>query len=269
MAVLALCFGTVSAQTPYGANDKAGHYLATRGVRLYYEVYGKGEPLLLLHGNGGSIASMANQIPFFSQHYQVIAIDTRSHGRSTDPSDSLSFEQIVDDFNALLDSLHLDSAYVIGWSDGGIDALLLAIRHPDKVKKMAFTGANLWPDTTALTAYVWNMMLQQKPQIDKMSRTPANLNQKKIFDLDFYQPHITLDQLHHITCPTLVIGGDHDVIPVRHTVLIAETIPQSYLWIVPNSGHSVPVFKKDRFNALIEDFFKYPYRRIEGAATFR
>lgn len=269
VVVLALCFGTVSAQIPYGANDKAGHYLATRGVRLYYEVYGKGEPLLLLHGNGGSIASMANQIPFFSQHYQVIAIDTRTHGRSKDPSDSLSFEQIVDDFNALLDSLHLDSAYVIGWSDGGIDALLLAIRHPDKVKKMAFTGANLWPDTTALSPYVWNMMLQQKPQIDKMPRTPANLNQKKIFDLDFYQPHITLDQLHHITCPTLVIGGDHDVIPVRHTVLIAENIPQCYLWIVPNSGHSVPVFKKDRFNALIEDFFKYPYRRIEGAATFR
>ena len=257
------------AQGSYGTNDKAGHYLATRGVRLYYEVYGQGEPLLLLHGNGGSIASMGNQIPFFSLHYKVIAVDTRAHGRSKDPSDSLSFEQIVDDFNALLDSLHLDSAYVIGWSDGGIDALLLAIRHPDKVKKMAFTGANLWPDTTGLTPFVWETMLRQKPEFDKKPRTPANLNEKKIFDLDFYQPHISLDQLHHITCPTLVIGGDHDIIPVRHTVLIAENIPQSYLWIVPNSGHSVPVFKKDLFNTLIEAFFTHPYRKIEGANTFQ
>jgi pimeloyl-ACP methyl ester carboxylesterase len=269
LAFLLSCGQTASAQASYGNNDKAGHYLSTRGFRLYYEVYGQGEPLLLLHGNGGSIASMGNQIPFFSQHYKVIAIDTRSHGRSKDPSDSLSFEQIVDDFNALLDSLHLDSAYVIGWSDGGIDALLLAIRHPDKVKKMAFTGANLWPDTTGVTPFVWHMMLQQKPAIDKMPRTPGNLNQKKIFDLDFYQPHITLDQLHHIACPTLVIGGDHDVIPVLHTVLIAENIPRSYLWIVPNSGHSVPVFKKEQFNALIGDFFSHSYRSIEGQATFR
>ena len=257
------------AQAPYGNNPKAGHYLATRGFRLYYETYGEGEPLLLLHGNGGSILSMGYQIPFFSAHYKVIAIDTRAHGKSKDASDSLSFEQIVDDFNALLDSLHLDSAYVIGWSDGGIDALLLAIRHPDKVKKMAFTGANLWPDTTGLTPFVWEMMLKQKPEIDKRPRTPENLNQKKIFDLDYYQPHITLEQLHHITCPTLVIGGDHDVIPVRHTVLIAENIPRSYLWIVPNSGHSVPVFKKEQFNTLVEDFFTHPYRKIEGAATFQ
>ncbi len=269
LAILALTGINAAAQAPYGSNDVAGHYLSTRGFKLYYEVYGQGEPLLLFHGNGGSIASMANQIPYFSQHYKVIALDTRAHGRSKDSSDSLSFEQIVDDFNALLDTMHLDSCYVIGWSDGGIDALLLAIRHPDKVKKMAFTGANLWPDSTGLTPFVWHMMVQSQPEILKKPHTPENLNQKKIFDLDFYQPHITLDQLHHIGCPTMVIGGDHDVIPVRHTVLIAENIPRSYLWIVPNSGHSVPVFKKEQFNALISDFFSHPYRKIEGQDTFR
>ncbi|HSZ85573.1 MAG TPA: alpha/beta hydrolase, partial [Puia sp.] len=88
-------------------------------------------------------------------------------------------------------------------------------------------------------------------------------------DLDLYQPHISLEQLHTISCPTLVIGGDHDAIPVLHTVLIAQNIPRSYLWIIPNSGHSTPVFKKDQFNPLIEDFFKKPYRKIEGFATFQ
>jgi pimeloyl-ACP methyl ester carboxylesterase len=259
----------VTAQNQYGNNPAAGHYLSTRGFQLYYETYGQGEPLLLLHGNGGSIGSMANQIPFFSQHYKVIAIDTRGHGRSKDPSDSLSFEQIVDDFNALLDTLHLDSCYVIGWSDGGIDALLLAIRHPDKVKKMAFTGANLTPDTLGLTPYVWGETTKEHVNIHQQPVSPENKARRKIIDLDYYHPHITLLQLQHIHCPTLVIGGDHDVIPVAHTVLIAQNIPQSYLWIVPNSGHSVPIFKKDQFNVQIQDFFIHPYRKIEGPATFQ
>ena len=268
-AVFALFAQPAAAQVPYGNNPAAGHYLDTRGFKLYYETYGQGAPLLLLHGNGGSISNMNNQIPYFSKDYKVIAIDTRAHGKSKNPSDSLSFEQIVDDFNALLDTLHLDSCYVIGWSDGGIDALLLAIRHPDKVKKMAFTGANLWPDTTGLTPFVWNLIQQGNAALHKQPSTPEVKRQLQISDLDLYQPHITLDQLHHISCPTFVIGGDHDAIPVLHTVLIAQNIPQSYLWIVPNSGHSVPVFKKDQFNPLIQDFFTHPYRKIEGIATFQ
>ena len=258
-----------NAQPHYGNNPAAGHYLSTRGVNLYYETYGQGEPLLLLHGNGGSIENMANQIPFFSEHYKVIAIDTRAHGKSKDPSDSLSFEQIVDDFSALLDTLHLDSCYVIGWSDGGIDALLLAIRHPDKVKRMAFTGANLTPDTNGITPFVFSLIKTEHANLLKQPHTPENKNRQKIVDLDLYQPNITLDQLHQIRCPTLVIGGDHDVIPVLHTVLIAQNISQSYLWIVPNSGHSVPIFKVDQFNPLIYDFFTHPYRKIEGIATFQ
>jgi pimeloyl-ACP methyl ester carboxylesterase len=269
LGLFALVTRPAAAQAPYGNHPAAGHYLDTRGFKLYYETYGQGAPLLLLHGNGASIGSMGNQIPYFSKDYKVIAIDTRAHGKSKNPSDSLTFEQIVDDFNALLDTLHLDSCYVIGWSDGGIDALLLAIRHPDKVKKMAFTGANLWPDTTGLTPFVWNLIQEGNANLHKQPSTPEIKRQLQISDLDLYQPHITLDQLHHISCPTLVIGGDHDAIPVLHTVLIAQNIPQSYLWIVPNSGHSVPVFKKDQFNTLIHNFFTQPYRKIEGAATFQ
>lgn len=268
LALLCLSIQDLHAQVKYGHNDAAGHYLSTRGFRLYYEVYGQGEPLLLIHGNGGSIDNLKNQIPFFSRHYKVIAIDSRAHGRSVDPSDSLSFEMMADDFNALLDSMRLDSAYVIGWSDGGINGLLLAIRHPDKVKKLAITGANLWPDTTGLTPFVFHLIQLEDVSLRAKQQTPETRNKLKICDLDLYQPHISLDQLHTIICPTLVIGGDHDAIPVLHTVLIAQNIPQSYLWIIPNSGHSTPIFKKDQFNAIISDFFSHPYRKIEGMATF-
>jgi pimeloyl-ACP methyl ester carboxylesterase len=259
-------------QTPkinYGDNKAGGHYLSTRGIKLYYEVYGQGSPLLFIHGNGGSLANFSNNIPYFSQYYKVIAVDSRAHGKSVDNNDSLSFEMMADDFNALLDSLHADSTYVIGWSDGGINGLLLAIRHPDKVKKLAITGANLWPDTTGLTPFVFNLIKNGSEELRKKEQTQKVKNELKISDLDLYQPHITLEQLHTISCPTLVIGGDHDAIPVLHTVLIAQNIPRSYLWIIPNSGHSTPVFKKDQFNPLIEDFFKKSYRKIEGFATFQ
>lgn len=269
LTLLSLTSVSLYAQNRYGNNKEAGHFLATRGFRMYYEVYGQGEPLLFIHGNGGSMIAFTNQIPFFSSHYKVITVDSRAQGRSADPGDSLTFEMMADDFNALLDSLHLDSCYVIGWSDGGINGLLLAIRHPDKVKRLAITGANLWPDTTGLTPFVYHQIERESAWLRQQPRTPDNKNQLKISDLDLYEPHMTLQQLHTIQCPTLVIGGDHDAIPVRHTVLIAENIPQSYLWIIPNSGHSTPVFKKDEFNAVISDFFRKPYRKIEGAATFQ
>ncbi|HVU55029.1 MAG TPA: alpha/beta hydrolase [Puia sp.] len=251
----------------YGNNPAAGHYLPTRGIRLYYEQYGSGAPLLFIHGNGGDIGNFSNNIPYFSKYYRVIAVDSRAHGHSTDPSDSLSFEMMADDFNALLDSLHLDSCYVIGWSDGGINGLLLAIRHPDKIKKLAITGANLWPDTTALTPYCYNGIKEGSAALRRQPQTPSVKNQLKISDLDLYQPNMTLDQLHTIQCPTLVIGGDHELIPVRHTVLIAENIPKSYCWIIPDSGHSTPIAKKDLFNTQIRAFFQKPYRKIEGSDT--
>src|SRR5258708_1334442 len=260
---------TTPARISYGNNKAAGHYLDTRGFRLYYEIYGQGSPLLFIHGNGGSINNFSNNIPFFAKSYRVIAVDSRAHGGSKDPSDSLTFEMMADDFNALLDSLHLDSCYVIGWSDGGINGLLLAIRHPDKVKKLAITGANLWADTTGLTPFVFNLIKQGNADLKKKPQTPDIKNQLKISDLDLYQPNITLGQLHQIQCPTLVIGGDHDVIPVQHTVLIAQNIPRSYCWIIPNSGHSTPIFKKNQFNTLIKEFFKKPYRKIEGGDTFQ
>jgi len=130
-------------QVEYGDNKAAGRYLTTRGIKLYYETYGQGDPLLMLHINGGSIEVFTYQIPYFARNYRVIAVDSRAQGKSTDRKDSLTFEMMADDFNALLDSLHLDSCYVLGWSDGGISGLLLALRHPEKVKKLAVSGPNL------------------------------------------------------------------------------------------------------------------------------
>lgn len=254
--------------TMYGKNPQAGKYIKTRGFNMYYETYGAGEPLLIIHGNGGSINNFAFQIPYFAKNYKVILADSRAQGKSIDKGDSLSYEMMTDDLNALLDSLHLDSCYVIGWSDGGINGLLLAIRHPEKVKKLAITGANLTPDSTAVDPFVYRWARNLNDSLKKLPANEFRKNQLKLMHLLSYEPHISLKQLSTIQCPTLVIGGDHDILVPKHTMLIADNIPKSYLWILPNSGHSTPIFYKDIFNQTVGDFFKNPYRRIEKFGRF-
>ncbi|SEB09804.1 alpha/beta fold hydrolase [Pedobacter hartonius] len=257
------------AQVPYGSNKAAGHYLDTRGIKLYYETYGKGEPLILLHNNGASMKMFLNQIPYFSKNYRVIAVDSRAHGRSTDTKDSLSFEMMADDLNSLLDHLHLKSCYVVGWSDGGITGLVMAMRHPDKVKKLVVSGPNLRPDTTAVVPFVYRYMKLAADSLRKLPATAENKNTLKVIELDLLEPHLSPSQLNSIKCPTLVIGGDHDAIPVPHLVEIYQHIPKSYLWIVPNTGHYIAALRKEQFNARIAEFFSQPYRKIEGLDIFK
>lgn len=254
---------------PYGNNPAAGKYYSIRGIKMYCEIYGEGEPLLIIHGNGGSIANFAFNIPYFAKKYKVIVADNRSQGKSVDTGDSLSYEMMADDFDALLTTLHVDSANVIGWSDGGINGLLLAIRHPEKVKKLAVTGANLEPDTSAVFPEVWDIINPEYKLLkNKTNRNVIEKNNWKLMRLLVEQPHIPLSDLHTISCPVLVIGGDHDVIREEHTMLIYHNIPKSYLWILPNSGHSTPVVYKDVFNQTVADFLKKPYRVIKGTGRF-
>ncbi len=261
--------GIASAQSEviaYGKNAKAGKFADIRGFQMYYETYGTGEPLLIIHGNGGSIGDFSFQIPYFEKKYKVILADSRAQGKSVDSSDSLTYEMMADDLDALLDMLKLDSCYVIGWSDGGINGLLLAMRHPEKVKKLAVTGANLWPDSSAIDPYYFTMVSHAYDSTALLEKTTNNLRNLKLYHLLAHQPHITTAQLTKIKCPTLVIGGDHDIILPQHTMLIAQSIPKSYLWILPNSGHATVIYNREVFNMTVKEFFKNPYRKIEGPA---
>ena len=229
---------------------------------MYCEVYGSGRPLLLIHGNGGSISAFKNNIAYFANRYRVIAADSRAQGKSTDLRDSLSFEMMADDEAALLEALHIESAYVLGWSDGGINALLLAMRYPEKVIRLASTGANLWPDSTAVLPSLW---IEDKKHFDTTDIQKIITSKEKIdwklFLLDWYQPNISLTALHAIQCPSLIIGGDHDLIRIEHTTQIYQNIPNAYLWILPNSGHGTLIEYAEEFNRKVDDFFSAPFRR--------
>ncbi|MGJ7033246.1 alpha/beta fold hydrolase [Niabella hirudinis] len=250
-----------------GYNDSAGAYYDIRGFRMYTETYGKGKPLLMIHGNGGDMNAFANNVPYFSKKFKVILADSRAHGRSVDPSDSLSFEMMADDYAALLTAMHIPRAYVLGWSDGGIIALELAMRHPEKVIRLASTGANLRADSIGLRPDVWQDGVKEyKAWQKRMPLTDAKeKNDYKVFMLDYEQPDIALTELRKIKCPALIIGGDNDLIPVAHTRQIAAHIPRGKLWIVPNSGHATLMDHSRQFNREVDAFFhrfffKYRHR---------
>jgi pimeloyl-ACP methyl ester carboxylesterase len=245
----------------YGNNAAAGKYIATRGIKLYCEIYGKGEPLLFTHGNSGSMHDFKYQIPYFSKYYKVIAVDSRAQGKSVDPGDSLTYEMMADDLNAVLDSLHIDSAYVIGWSDGGINTLLLALRHPEKVKKLAETGANLVPDTSVFDPAGNAFLNETMTYLNSHPDDKGTKNQLKLIHMMQIEPNIPSVSLHNIKCPALIIGGDHDVILPFHTVEIFNNIPEAYLWILPASGHATPQRYADEFNEKVHYFFTHPYTR--------
>jgi len=193
-----LCSFPVFAQSvsktgiPYGDNKAVGKYYDIRGFKMYCEVYGEGQPLLIIHGNGGSIENFKFNIPYFSAKYKVIIADSRAQGKSADAGDSLTYEMMADDYAALLTAMHIDSANVIGWSDGGINGLLLAMRHPEKVKKLAVTGANLEPDTNAVFKEVWDIVEPMYKTLKaKTKKTASELHDWKLVRLLWEQPHMT------------------------------------------------------------------------------
>ena len=240
----------------YGDNKESGNYKKINGIHLYYEVYGTGTPLIILHGNGGSIRSAGARIEYFKKHFKVIAIDSRGHGKSIDTTTSQwTYVQMANDINVLLDSLQIDSAYIQGQSDGGILGLLLAIHFPDKVSKLAVYGANTFPGKKAVFDEIDDLVLDSL----KITKNPRT---KKLFSLMAYQPNITEKDLQKIKCPVLIMTGDRDAIKLEHSLLIFQNIPNSNLFVMPGATHFGTVEKPELFNMVVSDFFNRPFSKV-------
>jgi pimeloyl-ACP methyl ester carboxylesterase len=273
-------------QTPiiYGSNEQAGKYIDINDVRIYYETYGEGETLLLLHGNGGSIENFFMQIPEFSKHFKVIALDSRAQGRSTDSDKDISYALMASDMAALIDKLKLGSVYVVGWSDGGIIGIELAYAYPDKVKKLVTIGANY--SNKNFVAHGDNVRMDAKDTLvigsrkfaekyrntlERLSPNPEKIPEirKKLSNLMEKYPNFTEKQLEEIKTPTLVIVGDHDIISLEHTVSLFASLPHSELLVIPGATHVVPVEQPDLLNSVIVNFLKTPFRDIDRYYFFR
>jgi pimeloyl-ACP methyl ester carboxylesterase len=252
---------------PYGNNTDAGKFALINGVKLYYEIYGNGDPLILLHGNGGNIEGLKYQIEYFSKQYKVVALDCRGRGKSELGGETLTYMQMTQDVVALMDHLSLTSAYIIGRSDGGIIGLMLGIYFPDKVKKIAAFGANLWPGTTALYPHEVEITIKTRKLAEEMlakNDTTKDWNLiKQRFSLMETQPQITADDLKKIEAPVLVLSSDRDLILEEHTLFIYKNIPRSNLCVFPGETHWMTTTNPGLFNSTVARYFSDSYRGEE------
>jgi pimeloyl-ACP methyl ester carboxylesterase len=231
-----------------GSDEAHGNTLNVNGVKLYYETYGAGEPLLMIHGNGQSIGAFLQQYEEFSKHYKLILVDSRGRGQSTyQHGVELTYSLQALDMKLLLDSLKLDSVNIVGWSDGGIIGLMMAIKYPEKVKKLVAMGANINP--------------QGLPDLEEMKETVKTF--KDPLSIDLYNlminyPKLEYDDLKVIKIPTLIMAGDHDLIANIHTVKMFEALPKGQLAILPNETHYLPEENPKLFNEIVLKFLNNP-----------
>ncbi|MBI1814016.1 MAG: alpha/beta hydrolase [Deltaproteobacteria bacterium] len=238
-----------------------GRYAEINGVRIYYETFGAGAPVLVLHGGTAFHESMHYQIRALVQSHFVIAPDSRGHGRSTDGEEPLSYARMADDMLKLLDDLQVGKADIVGWSDGGIIGLDLAMRHPERVGRLVAIGANynvtgvehLPPaDASPDAAEVADL----RDFYARVAPDPAHwpIFYRKVVAMWRSQPSYTLDDLAQIKTPTLVMAGEFDDIKREHTDALAKAIPGSRKYIVKDATHLAPLEQPDAVNRAIGEF---------------
>ncbi|MDR2237726.1 MAG: alpha/beta fold hydrolase [Chryseobacterium sp.] len=239
-------------QSIYGKNDSAGKYLKLKDTDLYYEVYGEGEPLVLLHGNSGSIKDYYQQIPVLSKQYKVIAVDTRGQGKSKDTSrKDFTYKLFADDVKALADELKLDKINIVGWSDGGNTGLEFALKYPDRLNKLVTIGANAFPE--GVEDLLIKRFTSQMEQLNQIA--PAEgVNERRLLKIMLTEPNIRKNDLNKIKSPVLVIAGDRDVVKADHTDFISKQIPHAEKKIYQDTTHMVPYEKPDQLNVDILSF---------------
>jgi pimeloyl-ACP methyl ester carboxylesterase len=202
----------------FSGKAHGGQHIRIGDVSIYCETFGTGPPVLVLHGGVGYIEDMSFQIMALAKSHFVIAVDSRSHGRSTGANGPWNYSSMSDDMVKVLDSLNINRVDVVGWSDGGIIGLDLAMRHPERVRRLVAISANYNPDGLGNTASV-----EPVPRITLrywlLAPNPAQWPDlyRNVVAMWRTQPQYTLDDLGHIKAPTLVMAGEDDLIKRAHT----------------------------------------------------
>jgi pimeloyl-ACP methyl ester carboxylesterase len=230
-------------------------------ISIYYAIYGRGRPVILLHGGMANADYWGHQVPALATHHTVIVMDSRAHGRTTRDLRPLGYDLMADDVVALMDALDVPNADMVGWSDGAATALDLAMRHPVRVGKIfAFAATTKTTGTKygAITKPTVHAFIRRAAEEYKAySATPKEFSALviQLFRMWSGQPSWTDAQLAAIATPVLVVGPDHDeTIKRAHTESIAAAIPGAELLILPDTSHFAFLQDPERFNAAVLHF---------------
>ena len=239
---------------------RSGH-AAVNGISVYYAVYGNGPPVILLHGGLANADYWGNQIKALMPRRTVIVMDSRGHGRSTRDARAYGYDLLADDVVALMDFLKVPKADVVGWSDGGILGLDLAIRHKDRVGKIFAFAANTVTsgvkDDVEKNPTFAAFIKRAGEEYAAHSSTPKEYDTfvEQISKMWASEPNWTDAQLQAIAAPVLVVDGDHDeAIKREHTEYIAATVPHAGLLILPNASHFAFLQDPELFNFAMLHF---------------
>ena len=242
------------------ATERSGQ-AAVNGISVHYAIYGKGSPVIFLHGGLGNTDYWGKQVAAVAAHHTVILMDSRGHGRSTRDARPYGYDLMADDVVALMDALKIAKADIVGWSDGGILGIDLALRHKDRVGKVFAFAANTKTsgvkDDVEKNPTFAAFIARAGREYAARSATPREYDAfvAQISKMWAEQPNWNDAQLQTISTPVLVVDGDHDEAIVRaHTEYIASTIPHAGLLILPNTSHFAFLQDPGRFNHAILHF---------------
>lgn len=246
-----------------------GEYAMVHGIRMYYEIHGKGRPVVLLHGGMNSIAtSFSKQIPALAKGHRVIAIEQMAHGHTADVAGrTITYEGMAEDTAALLTQLGVKDADLVGWSDGGQLALRLAFTHPELVRRVFASGVG-WGATPE--------MVKELGTPEQLAKVAMQLFAEGVADYKRVSPdgpgHWTTyvekchkmwtgsswgfraEDLKKIQRPVIIAAGDQDMMPLEQTIEIWRAIPKAELFIVPGTGHTTFQDRAAWVNGILLEF---------------
>ncbi|WP_331754345.1 alpha/beta hydrolase (plasmid) [Streptomyces chartreusis] len=261
-----------------------GDYVELPGVRTWYETDGAGDPLVLLHGGLCTNETWAPQRAEFATRFRLFLPERRAHGHTPDVDGPLSYRDMADDTIAFVESVVDGPAHLVGWSDGGVVALLVAIARPDLVRKVVAIGTNFLPNPqSGAVPGLFDQLTPDDPDMavfremyeavspDGAAHWPVVVG--RMVEMFRVEPDIALADLGRIGAPTLVLAGDDDIITLEHTIALYRAIPGSQLAVVPGTSHALPMEKPAEVNRIVLDFLAHepittmmPVRRARPAA---
>lgn len=259
-----------------------GERIEINGHPTWVEQRGAGaSTVMLLHGGMSNSDAMLDVLSAtFEQDHRVVAFDRRGHGYTADTDAPLHYEHMADETIGVLESVVGGPAHLVGWSDGGIVALLVALRRPDLVDRIVAIGANFHYDGVLPFDFAPDAPLAESMVASYAERSPDGVEHfgevmGKFLAMITSEPTLTVDDLAGIASPTLVLVGDDDLIALSHTVALYEALPAGQLAVVPRTSHALPLEHPTETARLITEFLAadpspttmMPVRRAPASGT--